>query len=249
MTAPSAGVYAPGMHLIQTFDAGVLELCLNRPERLNALTLALARDLLVAVQAGVADPAVRVILIRGEGRAFCAGKDRDDPPTPAFVDTLQALASALVHAPQPVVTAVHGWVVGAGLELMLNGDLAVAARSTRCVLPEVNVGLFGTGGVAALLPRLVGLQKAKGLLMLGQEIGAADAERWGLVWQVMDDAALASHARGLAQQLARSNPRLLAEVKQLVHREQLGDFDATLARETQAHARLAADAAADPDAP
>ena len=226
------------MHLIQTLDAGVLELRLNRPERLNALTLDLARDLLAAVQAGVADPAVRVILLTGEGRAFCVGKDRDDPPTPAFVDTLQALASALVRARQPVVTAVQGWVVGAGFELMLNGDLTVAARGARFVLPEVQVGLFGTGGVAALLPRLIGLQKAKGLLMLGQELGAADAERWGLVWQVVDDAALADQARLLAQQLAQSSPALLAEVKQLVHREHLGDFDASLAREAQVHQRL-----------
>lgn len=226
------------MQLIQTLDAGVLELRLNRPERLNALTLDLARDLLAAVQAGVADPAVRAILLTGEGRAFCAGKDRDDPPTPAFVDTLQTLASALVRARQPVVTAVQGWVVGAGFELMLNGDLTLAARGARFVLPEVQVGLFGTGGVAALLPRLIGLQKAKGLLMLGQELGAADAERWGLVWQVVDEGALADQARLLAQRLAQSSPALLAEVKQLVHREHLGDFDASLARETQVHQRL-----------
>ncbi len=228
------------MSLIQSFDAGVLELRLNRPERLNALTLALARELLAAVQAAVANPAVRVILLGGEGRAFCAGKDRDDPPAPAFVDTLQALAAALVQAPQPVVTAVQGWVVGAGVELMLNGDLTVAARGARFLLPEVNVGLFGTGGVAALLPRLVGLQKAKGLLMLGQEIGAADAERWGLVWQVVDDAELQAQARQLAGHLARSDPALLAEVKQLLHHEQLGDFAAALARETAVHQRLAA---------
>jgi 2-(1,2-epoxy-1,2-dihydrophenyl)acetyl-CoA isomerase len=228
------------MQLIQTLDAGVLELRLNRPERLNALTLALARELLAAVQAGVADPSVRAILLTGEGRAFCAGKDRDDPPSPAFVDTLQALAAALVQAPQPVVTAVQGWVVGAGFELMLNGDLTVAAHGARFVLPEVQVGLFGTGGVAALLPRLVGLQKAKGLLMLGQEVGAADAERWGLVWQVVEDGALAVQARELARRLARSSPALLAEVKQLVHREQLGDFDAALAREARVHQRLGA---------
>lgn len=226
------------MHLIQTIDAGVLELRLNRPERLNALTLALARDLLAAVQAGVDDPAVRAILLTGEGRAFCAGKDRDDPPTPAFVDTLQALASLLVQCRQPVVTAVQGWVVGAGFELMLNGDLTVAGRGACFALPEVQVGLFGTGGVAALLPRLVGLQRAKGLLMLGQELGAADAERWGLVWQVVEDDALAARARLLAQRLARSSPALLAEVKQLVHREHLGDFDAALARETAVHQRL-----------
>lgn len=226
------------MHLIQTLDGGVLELRLNRPERLNALTLPLAQDLLDDVRAAASDPAVRVILLSGEGRAFCAGKDRDDPATEAFVDTLQALASALVHAPQPVVTAVQGWVVGAGLELMLNGDLAVAAHGARFMLPEVHVGLFGTGGVAALLPRLVGLQKAKGLLMLGQELTATDAERCGLVWQVVADEVLPAQARLVAQRLASADPALLAEVKQLVHREQLGDFNAALTRETDVHRRL-----------
>lgn len=232
------------MHLIQTLDAGVFELRLNRPERLNALTCALAQDLLRAVREGIANPAVNVLLLTGEGRAFCAGKDRDDPATDSFVDTLQALASALVQSPKPVVTAVQGWVVGAGFELMLNGDLTVAARGARFVLPEVNVGLFGTGGVAALLPRLVGLQKAKGLLMLGQEVGAEAAERWGLVWQVVDDGALSAHANRLARQLARPDPALLTEVKQLVHREQLGDFGAALAREAAVHQHLHAVAAA-----
>lgn len=226
------------MHLIRTLNAGVLELRLNRPERLNALTLPLAQDLLDAVRAAMGDPAVRVILLSGEGRAFCAGKDRDDPATETFVDTLQALASALVHSPQPVVTAVQGWVVGAGLELMLNGDLTVAARGACFMLPEVHVGLFGTGGVAALLPRLVGLQKAKGLLMLGQELTATDAERCGLVWQVVEDEALSAQARQVAQRLASADSALLAEVKQLVHREQLGDFNAALARETDVHRRL-----------
>ncbi|MCW5654515.1 enoyl-CoA hydratase/isomerase family protein [Hydrogenophaga sp.] len=219
---------------------GVLELRLNRPARLNALTAELARALLAAVRAGMGDPDVRVLLLSGEGRAFCAGKDRDDPPTADFVDTLQALAGALVEGPRPVVVAVRGWAVGAGLELMLNGDLVVAARSARFALPEVRVGLLGTGGVAALLPRLVGLQRAKGLLMLGQEIDAQEAAQWGLVWQVVDDDRLDGHARALATQLAQSDPALLTQVKHLVHREQLGDFTASLAREAAAHAQPAA---------
>lgn len=227
------------MDIITPLCDGVLELRLNRPQRLNALTFAMTRELLAAVQAGLGDPAVRVILLTGEGRAFCAGKDRDDPPAAEFVDTLQALALALMRSPKPVVSAVQGWVVGAGLELMLNTDLAIAARGARFMLPEVQVGLFGTGGVAALLPRLVGLQKAKGLLMLGQEIAAEDAERWGLVWSVVDDAVLAEEAWRLARQLAASDPRILAEIKQLVHGENLGDIAQALAREAAVHARLA----------
>ena len=217
---------------------GVLELRLNRPQRLNALTLALVQALLTAVQTGVANPNVRVILLCGEGRAFCAGKDRDDPPTTEFVVALQTLALALMQCPQPVVSAVQGWVVGAGLDLMLNTDLTLAARSARFSLPEVHVGLLGTGGIAALLPRLVGLQKAKGMLLLGQEFNATDAERWGMLWRVVDDALLHVEARQLAQQLARSDPRILATMKRLVHAENLGAIDLALAREASAHAQL-----------
>jgi 2-(1,2-epoxy-1,2-dihydrophenyl)acetyl-CoA isomerase len=217
---------------------GVLHIRLQRPQRLNALTLSMSRELLDAVQAGVADASVRVLLLSGEGRAFCAGKDRDDPATGAFVDTLQALTLCLMSAPQPVVCAVQGWAVGAGLELMLNADLAVAARSARFALPEVRVGLFGTGGIAALLPRLVGLQKAKGLLMLGEELDAQAAERLGLVWTVVDDEVLTDRAWAMARQLAGSDPHLLGEIKRLVHSETLGQLDAVLAREAAVHARL-----------
>lgn len=217
---------------------GVLHIRLQRPQRLNALTLSMSRELLDAVQTGVADASVRVLLLSGEGRAFCAGKDRDDPATGAFVDTLQALALCLMNAPQPVVCAVQGWAVGAGLELMLNADLAVAARSARFALPEVRVGLFGTGGIAALLPRLVGLQKAKGLLMLGEELDAEAAEQLGLVWTVVDDELLTDRAWAIARQLAGNDPRLLGEIKRLVHSETLGQLDAVLAREAAVHARL-----------
>ena len=217
---------------------GVLHIRLHRPQRLNALTLSMSRELLDAVQAGVADASVRVLLLSGEGRAFCAGTDRDDPATGAFVDTLPALALCLMNAPQPVVCAVQGWAVGAGLELMLNADLAVAARSARFALPEVRVGLFGTGGIAALLPRLVGLQKAKGLLMLGEELDAQAAERLGLVWTVVDDEVLTDRAWAIARQLAGSDPRLLGAIKRLVHGETLGQLDAVLAREAAVHARL-----------
>ena len=217
---------------------GVHELRLNRPRRLNALTHALVRELHAALQSALTDASVRAILIAAEGRAFCAGKDRDDPPSPGFVDDLQALAHTMVDAPKPITCAVQGWVVGAGLELMLGADLVIAARSARFALPEVDVGLFGTGGLAALLPRAIGLQKAKGLMLLGQEIAADDAERWGLVWQIVDDAALHEHALQVVRALARKSPPLLAEVKRLLHREQLGDFGESLRREAEVHARL-----------
>lgn len=213
----------------------VLHLELDRPARLNALTLAGAEALLARVQAALADDAVRALLFTGAGRAFCAGKDRDDPPTARFVDVLRALGTALLDSPKPVVAGVHGWVVGAGLELMLAADVVVAARSARFQLPETALGLLGTGGVTALLPAAVGLPRAKALLMLGEPFGAADAERWGLVAQLADDEALPAAALALARRLAAAAPAAIGPSKALLHQAALGDVHAALAREAAAH--------------
>ena len=217
---------------------GVLELRLDRPAQLNALTMALAQQLRDAVLQAAADPSVRVLLLGGEGRGFCAGKDRDDPATTEFVEVLQQLAAALMDCPKPVVAAVHGWAVGAGLELLLNCDIVLAAQSARFMLPEVHLGLFGTGGVVALLPRKIGLARAKAVLMLGREFSAAEAAQWGLVWSVVEDAQLRPQAVAIAQQLAAADAAVLAGIKALLHEETFGDLGSVLAREAQAHARL-----------
>jgi 2-(1,2-epoxy-1,2-dihydrophenyl)acetyl-CoA isomerase len=215
---------------------GVLELRLNRPQRLNALTLALAKDLLEALRAAEADPQVRVIVLRGEGaRGFCAGKDRDDPATSEFVDVLQGIGAALIGSAKPVVASVQGWAVGAGLEILLACDIVLARRDAQFMLPEINVGLFGTGGVLALLPRTVGLAKAKGALMLGQAISAEQAERWGLIWGLVDDDAAVD---AIVRQLAASDPAILREIKRSLHEETMGDFAAVLGREAEVHRRL-----------
>jgi len=217
---------------------GILGLRLNRPQRLNALTLELAQQLSAAVRQASQDDAVRVVLLTAEGRAFCAGKDRDDPATAEFVAVLQQLALALMQSPKPVVAAVQGWAVGAGLELLLNCDIVIAAQSARFMLPEVNVGLFGTGGVLALLPRTVGLAKAKGALMLGQEFSAREAEQWGLIWSVVEDGELQQSALAIARQLATSDPAILGNIKSLLHEETFGNLGDVLERETSAHGRL-----------
>jgi 2-(1,2-epoxy-1,2-dihydrophenyl)acetyl-CoA isomerase len=214
----------------------VLELRLNRPARLNALTLTMSRELLAAVQQGLADADVRVLLLSGAGAAFCAGKDKDDPASAEFVDVLQALAATLMGCAQPVIACVQGWVVGAGLELMLNADIVVAARSARFMLPEVRLGLFGTGAITSLLPAAVGLPRAKALLMRGQAFGADEAERWGLVAAVVDDEHALAVALDQAVQLAASDRHVLAGTKQLLHRAALGDVAQALESEAQVHA-------------
>ncbi|HVZ46975.1 MAG TPA: enoyl-CoA hydratase/isomerase family protein [Ramlibacter sp.] len=216
----------------------MLRLRLQRPERLNALTLSLARDLLAAIERANADDSVRVVLLCGEGRAFCAGKDRDDAATGEFVDVLQRVAAALMDSPKPVVGAAQGWAVGAGLELLLNCDIVVAARNAQFKLPEVASGLFVTGGAAALLPRAIGLPRAKGVLMLGEPFTAEQALAWGLVWEVVDDARLEARSLAIATHLALGDRGILADAKRLLHRESIGELDGVLQREAVVHAVL-----------
>jgi enoyl-CoA hydratase/carnithine racemase len=222
--------------LIEALRHGaVLELRLNRSAKLNALTLAMGDQLLAAVSAGLADPGVRTLLLSGAGSSFCAGKDKDDPASAEFVGVLQALAAALMGSAKPVVACVQGWVVGAGLELMLNADIVVAARSSRFMLPEVRLGLLGTGAVTSLLPAAVGLPRAKALLMLGRPFGAEDAERWGLVASVTDDDQALTMALQAAAQLAETDAQALAATKALLHGAALGSLADALAREARAH--------------
>lgn len=221
----------PSEDLLRHLDKGVLELRLNRPARLNAMTHALAQALLREVVRAQDDAQVRVLLLGAEGRAFCAGKDRDDPPTDAFVETLQQLAAALLHSPKPAIAAVNGWAVGAGFELALGCDLILAGRDARFKLPEAQLGLPATGGVHLLLPRVVGTSRAKGLLWLGQALDAERAHQWGLAWELAEPADLAGRARALAAELASLPPAALARVKRLVHADHLPDIGQALRNE------------------
>jgi enoyl-CoA hydratase/carnithine racemase len=219
-------------------EGGILELRLSRPSRLNALTLQLTRELVAATREAEQDDAVRVLLLTGEGRGFCAGKDKDDPASAEFVAALQDLALALMNNPKPVVAAVQGWAVGAGVEMLLNCDIVVAASDARFMLPEVTIGLFATGGVAALLPRQAGLARAKGILMLGEAFSAHQALDWGLLWSVVEPPMLGESARAIAARLAGSDPAILAAIKSSLHRENFGNLSAVLAREAGVHAHL-----------
>ena len=219
-------------------ERAVLHIQVQRPLKLNALSLDIGRSLLAACKAAVADEAVRVLLLSGEGRSFCAGKDRDEPASPEFAAVLQELAGVLLASAKPVVARVHGWVIGAGLELMLNADIVVAERGTRFVLPEVRLGLFGTGAITALLPAAVGLPRAKALMLLGEEFGAAEAERWGLVASVVDDGAGMAEAQRLAGMLAESDPAVLGFTKALLQDASLDNIGQVLSRESAAHRRL-----------
>jgi 2-(1,2-epoxy-1,2-dihydrophenyl)acetyl-CoA isomerase len=219
---------------------GVMALTLNRPAKRNAIDNALARALLEAIAQAEREADVRVLLLRGAGPAFCAGRDLGAPPTEDDLTLVQAVAQALVSLPKPVVAAVHGWVVGAGLEWALDADLVIAAEGARFKLPEASLGVFVTGGLTATLPASVGLARAKGLMLLGEPIGAAQAQAWGLVWQVVPDEALEALALQVCARLAALDPAVAGRFKKVLNELGLAHFQRAIGAENAAQRGLQA---------
>lgn len=238
------------MTLAATVRDHVLELVLDRPARLNAVDEATARALLIALRRADRQDDVRAVLLRGAGRAFCAGRDVSQPPTPAMLQLVQAVSLALVECRKPVVCAVHGWAVGLGLEWMLDCDLVVATRGARFKLPEIEIGVFVTGGVSLTLPRTAGLLRAKHLLLLGEPFDAVQAEAWGLVGTLVDgEAALEAEAWRVARRVAGFDPAVAQRFKRVLNGTGLARFAAALEAESALHAELAALGQPAPPAP
>lgn len=217
---------------------GVLTLSLNRPERLNAIDEAMATLLLDALREADRDDDVRCLVLRGNGRAFCSGRDVTTPETREILELVQAVSLAMVECRKPIVFAVHGWVVGAGLEWMLDGDVTIAARGTRFRLPEIEIGVFPTGGITAMLPHVAGLVRAKGMLMLGNAFAAEQAMQWGVIWSVVDDDALDNEAMNVARRLAGFDPEVVRRFKRVLNGLALGQFNDAIAAETRMQLEL-----------
>lgn len=224
--------------LLTDLHQGILTLTLNRPDKLNAIDNELAEALLRALLGAREDASVRVVRLRGHGRAFCAGRDVGAPPTEQDLVLVQAVSEAIVRHPRPVLAEVHGWTVGAGLEWMLNADIVLAADSTRFKLPEASLGVFVTGGLTATLPAMAGLARAKALMLLGDEFSAGEARDWGLIWQVVPDDALQATGLQLAQRLANLRPEVATEFKRVLNQIGLTAFDNAVAEESKVQRHL-----------
>lgn len=217
----------------------VLTLVLNRPDKLNAIDNDLAAALLDALNAAALDPQVRVVRLQGQGRAFCAGRDVSAAPTDRDLELVQAVSQALVNLPQPVVAAVHGWTLGAGLEWMMNADLVFAADTTRFKLPEASLGVFVTGGLTAILPATAGLARAKALMLLGDEFNAQQAVAWGLIHATVPQAELASASWAACARLAALLPEVATQFKRVLNQVGLPGFQAAVQAESAAQGVLA----------
>lgn len=222
-------------------DGGVRRISLNRPDRLNAMNRALIEDVARAFDDANADPATRAIVFTGEGRAFCAGDDRHDHVHPGSVEEARALVEAIQRAtraisfgPKPVVGAINGWAVGGGFEWAINCDFAIWAESARGFFPEVSLNLFVTGAVTSLLPAMVGLVKAREMLLLGERYDAAELLRLGIAWRVAADAGLQDEALALARRLADLPALSVRAMKRTLNATASTDLHRALALETDA---------------
>lgn len=200
-----------------TVAEGVAEIVLDRAAKHNAVTPEMARELAGHARALEEDDRVRAVLLRGEGeRAFCSGSDLNAlaayPSAWHFRNRVE-YATVVRDIRKPVVAALQGWTLGGGAEMALGADIRIAAETTRIGFPEVQRGWVGGGGASQLLPRLIGHAAATRLLMLAEQVDAAEALRLGMVHRVVAPAELLAQARAVAQQLAGFSPVAVQSVK------------------------------------
>jgi len=248
--AEAAAVTAPV--LVETRDAGVLTLCMNRPERLNALDPELAQALAAGVERAAKDPAVRVIILTGAGRAFCAGGDlatiralRDAGRTRELEPLLRAgmrLIVSLRTMEKPAIAAVNGPAAGAGMNVALGCDYRIASELAMFGENFAKVGLFPDFGGTYLLPRLAGESRAAWMFYTGEMISAQEALRIGVVDRVVPQDRVLAESQTLAAQIAAGPPLAVAAVKRTLIGSELLNLERALEAEADQQMRCFASA-------
>lgn len=205
---------------------GVGTILLNRPQRKNAFTLEMIDDWAAALREARTDPGVRALILTGAGDAFCSGVDLDafsgrgSAPLEVkrnLTDRIHRVALALEDLDKPVIGAVNGVAVGAGMDMALMCDIRLAGRSARFSEGYIRVGLVPGDGGCYFLPRLIGTARAIELLLTGDFVDAAEAERIGIVNHVYDDDRLQEQTLALARRLADGPPIAIAMIKRAVY--------------------------------
>ena len=228
--------------ITSTLDGqGIRRIMLNRPAQMNAMNRTLIGDVCRAFDEANGDDATRVIVFSGEGRAFCAGDDRNEHQHPGseaeareFVELIQQATRAIIFGPKPVVGAINGWAVGGGFEWAINCDFPIWAESARGFFPEVSLNLFVTGGVTSLLPALVGLNKAREMLFLGERYDAATLLQMGVAWRVVADEFVMSTALEVATRLAQLPTASVRAMKRVLNQNAVVDLERALQLENDA---------------
>jgi enoyl-CoA hydratase/carnithine racemase len=219
---------------------GIAVIKLNRPKVLNAINVQLARDFHQALAEAALDTGVKGVIIKGAGRAFCAGDDLSESPfgVPVedllrHVELLQDTTRIMLNMEKCVVAAVHGYALGAGCEWAMSADIRIAAEGTKFGFPETNVGAGVTNAGTKLLPLLVGIGRAKWMIFSNERIDARTAEQWGLVNRVVPVEDLDGTAMELVKKIAANSSLSIKLAKRQLHFGTYQDYEQQM--EMEAH--------------
>ncbi len=226
----------PSQHIVITRRDHICEVRLNRPEKRNALTAEMYEALVAMFAEAEADEGTHVIVVHGEGACFTAGNDlKDFLSVPKAIDSSHVISRflrALAGCTKILIAAIHGTTVGIGATMLLHCDLVIAAaRSTKIMMPFVQLGLVPEAASTLLLPQLIGPRRAAELFLLGEPLDAHTAKEWGLVNRVVDDEHLLEQARALADAAARQPPGAVRATKRLMRSPQSAEVLARMQEE------------------
>ena len=227
--------------LCSTPRSGLAEIRFNRPHRLNAVIESLFRETLDALDAAERDRDVRVVIMTGEGRAFCVGADlkehakgeRTSTQKREYLQLAQDVCARIRGLRKPVIAAVNGYALGAGAEMAINADFVLMGESARIGFPEASIGTFIGGGLTRVLPHLVGLSKARELVFLGELIDGREAKAIGLALAAFPDATFRADVYAFAERLAAQAPLSIALAKEQLNRGSERSYETALVAELE----------------
>ncbi|MEM9138705.1 MAG: enoyl-CoA hydratase-related protein [Pseudomonadota bacterium] len=211
---------------------------LNRPDRMNALSALMRRELIDAMTRAPED--ARVVVLTGNGAGFCAGQDLGDVTSlddlnleQTLREEYEPLLQRIYDCPVPTIAAINGSAAGAGANLALAADIVIAARSASFLEAFARIGLIPDAGGTYWLPRLVGMSRALGMSLLADPIPAEKAAEWGLIWDVVDDEVLESHTAEIAGRLAKGPTKAYQLIKQALRASPANDLQTQLELEAK----------------
>lgn len=212
------------IHILYTIQNGVARISLNRPKSFNSFLVEMAKELQAALDDAAINPEVRAIYLTGEGKAFCAGEDLNeaiDPNGPGMKgiveQTYNPIITRLRAIEKPIVAAVNGVAAGAGANIALACDICVATESANFIQAFSKIGLIPDSAGTFFLPRLIGMQKATALMMLGEKVSAKEAENIGMIYKCFTDETFATESLKIAETLAQMPTKGLGYTKQLLN--------------------------------
>ena len=219
---------------------GVGKITLNRPEKFHSIIRELALEFQNSLDKCINDGNVRAVLITAKGKAFCAGQDleeatkKDGPPIDAIIDhTYNPITKAITNINKPVVCCVNGVAAGAGANLAIACDITFAAKSSKFIQSFINIALVPDTGGSYFLPRLIGKQKAAGLMFSGDKISAEDAEKIGMIYQCVEDDNAYETAFNFANKLSKMPTKSIGLIKDLLRKTYNNNLDQQLELEKQ----------------